>query len=68
VRDRQRAALHSAEIRLQLVCDALSAGEYLPELVAMDLRSACHALDVLIGKVDVEDLLGDIFANFCIGK
>ncbi len=38
------------------------------ELVAEDLRSARFALDRLIGIVDVEDILGDIFSRFCIGK
>ena len=38
------------------------------EIVAEDLRTARFALDRLIGAVDVEDILGDIFARFCIGK
>ena len=38
------------------------------EIVAEDLRAARFALDRLIGAVDVEDILGDIFARFCIGK
>lgn len=38
------------------------------ELVAADLRSAVRALESLVGRVDVEHLLDDIFASFCIGK
>jgi tRNA modification GTPase len=38
------------------------------ELRAEDLRRAAHALDRLTGRVDVEDVLGEIFARFCIGK
>ena len=38
------------------------------ELVAEDLRAARFALDRLVGKVDVEDILGDVFSRFCIGK
>lgn len=38
------------------------------EIVAEDLRNARFALDRLIGLVDVEDILSDIFARFCIGK
>jgi tRNA modification GTPase len=38
------------------------------ELVAEDLRAARFALERLIGTVDVEDILGDIFSRFCIGK
>ena len=38
------------------------------ELVALDLRRAARALDMLVGRVDTEDLLDEIFASFCIGK
>ncbi len=39
-----------------------------PELAAEDLRLANRALGRVIGVVDVEDILGEIFSNFCIGK
>jgi tRNA modification GTPase len=38
------------------------------ELVAEDLRAANAALAGLIGAVQVEEVLGSIFARFCIGK
>lgn len=38
------------------------------ELVAEELRQAGRALDVLVGRVDVENLLDEIFSSFCIGK
>ena len=38
------------------------------ELLAEELRQATHALGRLTGRVDVEDLLDVIFADFCIGK
>jgi len=38
------------------------------ELCGEDLRLAARALERLLGKVDVEDLLDVIFAEFCIGK
>ena len=38
------------------------------ELVALDLRRAARALDMLVGRVDTENLLDEIFASFCIGK
>ena len=37
-------------------------------LVAEDIRLALHALGSIIGKVDVEEILGEIFSRFCIGK
>ena len=39
-----------------------------PELAAEDLRLAMRALGRITGRVDVEDLLDVIFAEFCIGK
>jgi tRNA modification GTPase len=38
------------------------------ELRAEDLRDAATALGRLTGRVDVEDILDKIFADFCIGK
>lgn len=38
------------------------------ELRAEDLRQAATALGRLTGRVDVEDILDKIFADFCIGK
>ena len=38
------------------------------ELAAEDLRIAAHALGQVTGRIDVEDLLDQIFAKFCIGK
>jgi tRNA modification GTPase len=38
------------------------------ELLAEELRAAIRALEILIGRVDVETVLGEIFARFCIGK
>ena len=38
------------------------------ELRAEDLRLAAHALGRITGRVDVEDILGQIFSRFCIGK
>jgi len=35
---------------------------------AEDLRLATHQLGKIVGKVDVEELLGSIFNDFCIGK
>jgi tRNA modification GTPase len=39
-----------------------------PEVIAEGLRAAVGALDGLVGRLDVEDILGEIFASFCIGK
>ncbi|MEQ8179360.1 MAG: tRNA uridine-5-carboxymethylaminomethyl(34) synthesis GTPase MnmE [Amphiplicatus sp.] len=38
------------------------------ELAAEDARLAARALGEITGAVDVEDVLGEIFSSFCIGK
>lgn len=39
-----------------------------PEMTAEHLRAAIRALDSLVGRVDVEHILDDIFMRFCLGK
>ena len=38
------------------------------EMAAEDLRLATRHLGSIVGKVDVEEILGSIFKDFCIGK
>ena len=38
------------------------------DLLAIDIREALHHLGEITGEVSTDDLLGNIFANFCIGK
>ena len=38
------------------------------EIIAEYLRASIKNLERILGKVDVEDVLGNIFSNFCIGK
>jgi len=43
--------------------------ESLPEdLLAIDIRQAIHYLGVITGEITTEEILGNIFRNFCIGK
>ncbi len=39
-----------------------------PELIAEDLRRAAAAMDRIVGRIGVEDVLGEIFARLCVGK
>ena len=39
-----------------------------PELAAEDVRMAARSLRMVTGEIGVEDVLGEIFATFCIGK
>lgn len=64
-RERHRIAFETAESALSRV---LAAPEAPAELAAEDLRIAMAALSRLTGAVDVEEILGEVFARFCIGK
>jgi tRNA modification GTPase len=62
-RARHRHALEEAAVALVRAGAATE-----PELMAEDARLAMRAIGRITGKVDVEDLLGVIFRDFCIGK
>lgn len=66
--ERQRSAIAQAHAALQSAQACLLARTSEIEFAAEDLRSALRALDVLIGKVDVEAVLDRVFQNFCLGK
>lgn len=65
-RARHVLALERAGTHLALAREAVTAGS--PELVAEDLRGVQRALGEITGEFTSEDLLGAIFATFCVGK
>lgn len=67
-RERHRAAILRAKASLESALSELGSGSDRHELVAAELRLAISALDQLVGRIDVEELLDEIFASFCIGK
>ncbi len=68
VRQRHIDALDRAVNALDLTMIGIDDNAVGDELVAQYLREAIMALDSLMGRVDVEDLLDEIFSSFCIGK
>jgi tRNA modification GTPase len=63
-RERHLVALRHAAERLAAAADQLAA----PELFAEELRLAHRELGAITGEFTADDLLGAIFARFCIGK
>ncbi len=63
-RERHLVALRQAGERLVAAADVLDR----PELFAEELRLAQAALAEITGEFTADDLLGEIFARFCIGK
>ncbi|MCY4180150.1 MAG: tRNA uridine-5-carboxymethylaminomethyl(34) synthesis GTPase MnmE, partial [Litoreibacter sp.] len=53
---------------LQNALDELDRGMERSELAAEELRIGIRALESLVGRIDVETLLDEIFASFCLGK
>jgi len=52
---------------LEGAMQSLAAGEE-PELTSLSLREALASIGEISGVVDTEEILGEIFGNFCIGK
>lgn len=67
-RVRHQQAMGSAVSSMESARDELRNGPARTEITAEHLRQAIRALDSLVGRIDVEHLLDDIFASFCIGK
>jgi tRNA modification GTPase len=65
-RERHRLALGRAREALGRVLAGLEQTRL--ELAAEDLRLSVRALESLVGRIDVEDVLDRLFASFCIGK
>jgi len=66
-RRRHLDALDRARRHVQNAADTLSSTRAF-ELFAEDLRLAQHALGEITGEFTSDDLLGEIFGSFCIGK
>jgi tRNA modification GTPase len=66
-RRRHLDALTRARQHVQSAADTLSSTRAF-ELFAEDLRLAQHALGEITGEFTSDDLLGEIFGSFCIGK
>ncbi|MDZ4312271.1 MAG: tRNA uridine-5-carboxymethylaminomethyl(34) synthesis GTPase MnmE [Cypionkella sp.] len=68
IRERQRIAMQTAVSGLESAQRHMVQAQDLPELVAADLRASMRALEAMLGRIDVENLLDEIFSSFCIGK
>ena len=67
-RERHRVALTKSIKNLEDAQGKIKSGCTEIEFIAEDIRLSVLSLDALIGRVDVESVLDEIFANFCLGK
>ena len=66
-RRRHRDALSNALFHVKQARGNLERG-FGAEIVSEDVRLAAQKLGALVGRIDVEDILGEVFSSFCIGK
>ncbi|KZY37913.1 tRNA uridine(34) 5-carboxymethylaminomethyl synthesis GTPase MnmE [Roseovarius sp. HI0049] len=67
-RFRHRDAMERGVGALTSAIGLLPRGEDAADLTAEEIRTAVRALDSLVGRIDIENVLDEIFASFCIGK
>lgn len=67
-RERHLAALMEASAHLETAAAHAASGDRQLDLLAEELRLAQRALDRITGAFSADDLLGEIFGRFCIGK
>ena len=67
-RERHRVALLKSIQNLEDAQEKIQKCSKNSELIAEDIRSSVMSLDALIGRVDVENVLDEIFSSFCLGK
>jgi tRNA modification GTPase len=67
-RERHVRALHSVQADLETAAAQLEAACPALDLLAEDLRQAQLHLSAITGAFTADDLLGEIFSSFCIGK
>ena len=67
-RERHRVSMQNAIMAMESALNELGSPGGRSELIAAELWGAIKAMDQLVGRIDVENLLDEIFASFCIGK
>jgi tRNA modification GTPase len=66
--ERHRIAMQSTLAALDIVLPLVDQGPEHYDIAAEELRSAIRSLEALVGRIDVENLLDEIFSSFCLGK
>src|SRR6056297_1615785 len=67
-RVRHKQAMEKGLENLLAAQNLIPFGEDHADIAAEELRSAIRALDSLVGRIDIENILDEIFASFCLGK
>ena len=67
-RERHRHAILAAREEISAFARVWESGELPAPVDAVHLRSAAHALEDLVGTVELDDIFDRLFRTFCVGK
>ena len=67
-RERHKSSMVNAKKFLGNAVVSLRDGPEYYDITAEEIRAATSALDSLIGRIGVEDVLDEVFLSFCLGK
>ena len=67
-RERHKSSMVNAKKFLGNAVVSLRDGPECYDITAEEIRAATSALDSLIGRIGVEDVLDEVFSSFCLGK
>ena len=67
-RERHKSSMVNAKKFLGNAVVSLRNGPEYYDITAEEIRAATSALDSLIGRIGVEDVLDEVFSSFCLGK
>jgi tRNA modification GTPase len=67
-RERHKSSMVNAKKFLVNAIVSLRDGPEYYDITAEEIRAATSALDSLIGRIGVEDVLDEVFSSFCLGK
>ncbi|MEM6373072.1 MAG: tRNA uridine-5-carboxymethylaminomethyl(34) synthesis GTPase MnmE [Pseudomonadota bacterium] len=65
---RHRTAMLSSVSALRTAMGHVGHGPEHYDIAAEEIRTAIRSLEALVGRIDVENLLDEIFSSFCLGK
>ena len=67
-RERHRVSMVDAKHFLKNAVVLLKDGPEYYDVTTEEIRAATHALDSLIGRIGIENVLDEVFSSFCLGK
>lgn len=67
-RERHKAAMEKCLQSLARARSLIASEAESTDIAAEELREALASLNLLIGRVDIENILDDVFSSFCLGK